>query len=96
MPFGWLWDGDMNQFMKCRIIDLFMEHKTVLLFILLYKYIIVYKILEAEIAQKYVFPQFIDLEFLCNIFKPSTPHHNQHDIKTCVTSLKLLIMSLSV
>lgn len=62
--------------MKCRGIDPFMEHKKVLLFILLYKYIIVHKILEVMIAQKYFIPHFTDLAFLYNNFKLPTSSHD--------------------
>lgn len=42
----WLCHEDMDQFMKCRAIDPFMELEKLLLFILFSKYIIVHKILE--------------------------------------------------
>ena len=62
--------------MKCRAIDPFMELEKLLLFILFYKYIIVHKILEVVIAQKYFTCHFTKLEFLYNNFKPSPSPHD--------------------
>lgn len=53
-----------------------MEHGKRLLFILFYKYITVYRIIEVVIAQKYFTHQFTDLEFPYNNFKPPPSPHN--------------------
>lgn len=67
----WLWHENIDQFMNCRGIYPFMEHKKVLLFILLHKYITVHKILELVLAQKYFIPHYSDLNFLYKNFKLS-------------------------